>query len=79
MSTALPHVQVVLEFGQANSPLPLLRWERAAPADPQAPFLLLGRAFDIAREHSPASFPDALLAFLKGAMLDKQDLLDALE
>ncbi len=79
MATAHPHVQVTLEFGQANSPLPSLRWQRTTAADPESPFLLLGRAFDMAREHSPASFAEALSAFLKGAMLDKQDLIDAME
>jgi hypothetical protein len=78
MSTPLPFVQVTLEFGQTASALPLMRWERSAAAEPDAPFLLLGRAFEMAREHSPADFSTALSAFLKGAMLDKQDILDAL-
>ena len=78
-SPSYPHVQVTLEFGQTGLPLPLMRWERSAPAEPGAAFMLLGRAFEMAREHSPADFSQALSSFLKGAMLDKQDVLDALE
>ncbi len=75
----VPLVQVTIEFGQPGTTLPLMRWERSSPADPTAPFMLLGRAFDLARELSPADFSSALVAFLKGAMLDKQDIADALE
>ncbi len=79
MSSSLGHVQVTLTFGQTGGGLPVMRWERSAAAEPEAAFLLLGRAFEMAREHSPADFSQALAAFLKGAMLDKQDVFDALE
>jgi hypothetical protein len=79
MSTPLGHVQVILEFGQAGCALPVMRWERSVPADAEAAFLLLGRGFEMAREFSPADISQALAAFLRGAMLDKQDVLDALE
>ena len=72
-------VQVTIQFGQAGTSVPLMRWERSAVMEPSAPFLLLGRAFEMAREHSSADFAGALAAFLKGAMLDKQDVMEALE
>jgi hypothetical protein len=53
-----------------------MRWERAA-SDGSA-FELLGRAFETAQREDASSLADTLQAFFRGAMLQKQDVLDAL-
>ncbi len=54
-----------------------MRWEKRAPAETSA-FELLGRAFEVAQREETCSIGEAVGAFLRGALLQKQDVIDAL-
>lgn len=69
-------VRIVLEFKDLKTSGRVMRWERVA-SDGSA-FELLGRAFEAAQREEPSSVGESLQAFLRGAMLQKQDVIDAL-
>jgi hypothetical protein len=54
-----------------------MRWERRGSAEAVA-FELLGRAFEVMQREEDCAFHEAVAAFLRGALLQKQDVVDAL-
>ena len=64
-------IRVVIEFEDAEAGM---RWERSG-ADA---FELLGRAFEVMQRETEAGLPPALQAFLRGAVLQKEDVVEAL-
>ncbi|HVT79340.1 MAG TPA: hypothetical protein VHM90_01680 [Phycisphaerae bacterium] len=74
----MKNVRVVVEFENPQTGARLMRWEHTAAAEAAA-FELLGRAFEVAQREEAAAFPGALQAFLRGALLEKEDVIQALE
>ncbi len=56
-----------------------MRWEQQCPAEGAGAFQMLGRAFELAQRDTGTSFPEALVAFLRGASIQKADVLEALQ
>jgi hypothetical protein len=68
-------VRLVLEFTTQGAAAPTMRWERTAPADGTADaFELLGRAFEVAQREQAAAFDRSLIAFFRGAMIQRPDV-----
>ena len=73
----MKNVRISLEYLDADGS-PTMRWERHAASDAGGTFELLGRAFEVAQREDAANFSMALASFLRGAMVGRQDVLDAL-
>ena len=71
------NIRVVIEFRDSDTGSRLMRWERAGPSESSA-FELLGRAFEVMQREEKGVFKEAIGAFLKGALLEKQDVVEAL-
>ncbi|MGN6367577.1 MAG: hypothetical protein ACTHN5_04885 [Phycisphaerae bacterium] len=71
-------VKVVLEFWD-HAGEPTTRWEQQCAAEKCGAFQLLGRAFELAQRDTGVSFQEALAALLKGASLQKADVIEALQ
>jgi len=70
-------VRLVVEFSQKDIS-PAMRWERSVPRSEGSVFELLGQAFEVAQRQEPQSLEKALSAFLKGALMQKQDVAEVL-
>ena len=70
-------VRVIVEFVE-EAALPAMRWERTLARTGDSVFELLGQAFEVAQRQDPQSFDRALTAFLKGAMVQKEDVAQVL-
>ena len=70
-------IRVVVEYVQDGA-TPAMRWERTVAKNQCNAFELLGEAFEIVQRHDPCGFEQAMRAFLKGAMLQKEDLAHVL-
>jgi hypothetical protein len=75
--TVVRTIRVVIEFQDSTTGARLMRWEKRAPAETSA-FELLGRAFEAVQREETCSIGEAVEAFLRGALLQKQDIIDAL-
>ena len=71
-------VKVAFEFWD-NTGQSTTRWEQQCPAEGAGAFHILGRAFELAQRDTSTSFQEALIAFLKGASIQKADVLEALQ
>jgi hypothetical protein len=56
-----------------------MRWEQQCSAKTLGPFELLGRAFETAQRDTGTGFQEAVVAFLKGASIQKEDIIEALQ
>ncbi|HUO09972.1 MAG TPA: hypothetical protein VM008_16830 [Phycisphaerae bacterium] len=56
-----------------------MRWEQQCTAKSVGPFELLGRAFETAQRDTGTPFQEAVVAFLKGASIQKEDIIEALQ
>src|SRR5437868_3801541 len=81
-SSVVAQVRVIVEYIEAGAVAPAMRWERMCPSNSGLAegetFELLGRAFEVAQREEGAGFAESLAAFLKGAMIRKQDVLNAM-
>ena len=74
----MPECRIIIEFKESADAHPLMRWERAAGDQAHAAFTLLGRAFEVTRRECDGDFREAFAAFLRGAMIQKEDVAEIL-
>lgn len=74
----MKNVRVVIEYSQPNQ-APEMRWEHQSDAEGGAVFELLGRAFEVVQREESANLAVALAAFMRGAMITRPDVVQALE
>ena len=74
----MKNVRVIVEYAMPDQ-LPEMRWEHQSDAEGAAVFELLGRAFEVVQREEPTNFATALAAFMRGAMINRQDVEQALD
>ncbi len=76
----MKQVRVVIEYtgDSTGAGGESMRWERQCTARDGTVFELLGRAFELAQREEEMGLPDAVAAFCKGAMVTKEDIVEAM-